>query len=847
MTHVQLRPLQPMTVLGGGRYRLEREVGRGGMATVWLATDTKLNREVAIKFLLGELAFALGPERFRREIEVVSRLSHPYILPIDDYGDYEGQLYYVMPFIAGETIHKRLEREKQLPVQDAVRIAHQVAMALDFAHQQGIVHRDIKPENILLQNGEALVADFGIARAITEGGPKLTSTGVTLGTPTYMSPEQAMADPSLDGRSDIYSLGCVLYEMLAGQPPFTGPTAQAIIARHQLDEAPSLGIVRGTIPEEVEDVVIQAMAKLPADRYATAGEMAEELRKIITTGVRPARSTAGRRRSTTQRRRAQKADKKRNIMLAAIAVPVLAVGAWAGVHFMGKGGAAKTRIGTDTDPNHIAVLYFDDQSDGKLKALAAGLTESLIDELGTVKQLTVISRNGVAPFKGKSVSPDSVQRALKVGTVVTGSVAESGDRLRVRVDLVDASNNKQLGTTTIERTRADLFALQDTLAKEVARALRKTLGTEIEAMVSRPGTSNSQAWEAMQRAKQTFAAVDSVLVTGGVKAAIAQLDGADTEFGAVEEMDKKWASPIVQRGFIAFRKVLLLGNGDPAQIPKWLDVAAKHAGRALELSAQDPDALELRGTVRSFLWSYNQTSDPNALRKAVQDAETDLKASVVANPVQASAWNALSFVLWSENKFADAKLAAQRAYESDPYLKDANRTIWRLFQNSIELNNPREAEKWCKIGGERFPDYFRFTECRLWLYNLPGRKVSADSVWQAYNAFVEKSPGNKDFNKLKGGMIAALGLVRAGVSLDSARAVVSRSRGNPQIDPASELLVYEAHFRAQTGEKDDAIKLLTKFFAASPQQRAVAKDDDSWWWDPIKDDPRYKALVSSGG
>jgi serine/threonine-protein kinase len=820
------------------------------MATVWLATDTKLNREVAVKVLLGDLAFAMGPERFKREIDVVSRLSHPYILPIDDYGEYEGQLYYVMPFIAGETIHKRLEREKQLPVQDAIRIAHQVAMALDFAHQQGIVHRDIKPENILLQNGEALVADFGIARAITDGGgAKLTSTGVTLGTPTYMSPEQAMADPSLDGRSDIYSLGCVLYEMLAGQPPFTGPTAQAIIARHQLDEAPSLGIVRGTIPEEVEDIVAQAMAKLPADRYATAGEMAEDLRKIATTtGSRSARVSQSRRPRTTQKRRAQQQKQKRTMVIAAaVAVPVLAVGVWAGVHFMGTGAKAKSRIGTDTDPNHIAVLYFDDQSDGKLKALAAGLTESLIDELGTVKQLTVISRNGVASFKGKSVAPDSVQRALKVGTVVTGSVAESGDKLRVRVDLVDASDNKQLGTTTIERPRADLFALQDTLAKEVARALRRTLGTEIEAIVSRPGTSNSQAWEAMQRAKQSFAGVDSALASGGVKAAIAALDAADNEFAAIEEMDKKWPAPTVQRGFIAFRRVLLLGNGDPAQIPKWLDVAAKHAGRALERSPQDPDALELRGTVRSFLWSYNQTPDPGALRRAVQDAEADLKASVAANPLQASAWNALSFVLWSENKFADAKLAAEKAYVSDPYLKDVNRTIWRLFQNSIELNNPTEAEKWCKLGGQRFPDFFRFTECRLWLYNLPGRKVSADSVWRTYNEFVEKSPGNKEFNKLKGGMIAALGLVRAGVSLDSARAVVGRSRGNPQIDPASELLVYEAHFRAQTGEKDEAIKLLTKFFAASPQQRAVAKDDDSWWWDPIKDDPRYKALVSSGG
>jgi len=847
MTHVQLRPLQPMTVLGGGRYRLEREVGRGGMATVWLATDTKLNREVAIKFLLGELAFALGPERFRREIEVVSRLSHPYILPIDDYGDYEGQLYYVMPFIAGETIHKRLEREKQLPVQDAVRIAHQVAMALDFAHQQGIVHRDIKPENILLQNGEALVADFGIARAITEGGPKLTSTGVTLGTPTYMSPEQAMADPSLDGRSDIYSLGCVLYEMLAGQPPFTGPTAQAIIARHQLDEAPALGIVRGTIPEEVEDVVMMAMAKLPADRYATAGEMAEELRKIITTGVRPARSTAGRRRSTTQRRRAQKADKKRNIMLAAVAVPVLAIGAWAGVHFMGKGGAKPSRIGTDTDPNHIAVLYFEDQSDGKLKALAAGLTESLIDELGTVKQLKVISRNGVAPFKGKSVAPDSVSRALKVGTVVSGSVAESGDKLRVRVELVDASDGHQLDSKTFERPRADLFALQDTLAKEVSQILRKSLGKEIDAVAQRPGTSNSEAWEGFQRAKQAYDGVDSILASGGVAAAIRVLSDIDNDAAQIEGKDKKWAAPTVLRGLVSFRKMQLIANDDPTQLSKLLDAAGNYAERALGVSPNDADALELRGSVRYFKWGFNLSPDPTQPRKLLNDAETDLRASVAANPVQATAWNALSYVLNGETRYAEAKLAAQHGYDSDPYLKDVHKTIWRLFQNSIELNNPTEATKWCNVGFQRFPDNFRFTECRLWLYDLPGQKVSADSVWKAYKDYVDKSPPQaKKFNELKGGMLVALGLFRAGLP-DSGRAVAVRSRGNPQVDAASELILYEAHFRAQVGDKDEALKLLTKLFANNPTQRAFAKDDDSFWWDPIKDDPRYKALVSSGG
>jgi len=844
MTHVQLRPLQPMTVLGGDRYRLEREIGRGGMATVWLATDLKENREVAIKVLLGELAFAMGPERFRREIEVVSSLTHPHILPIEDYGDHEGQLYYVMPFIAGETIHKRLEREKQLPVQDAVRIAYEVASALGFAHHKGIVHRDIKPENILLRDGSALVADFGIARAITEGGPKLTSTGVTLGTPTYMSPEQAMADPSLDGRSDIYSLGCVLYEMLAGQPPFTGPTAQAIIARHQLDDAPSLGIVRGTIPEEVEDIVMQAMAKLPADRFKTADEMAEELRKIMATGARPAR-TGSRRRSTTQRRRVQQQSKKRNKIIAAVAVPVLAAGAWGGVHFFGKAGVKPSRIGTDSDPNNIAVLYFEDQSDGKLKALAAGLTESLIDELGNVKQFKVTSRNGVAPFKGKAVPPDSLQRALKIGTIVNGSVAESGDRLRVKVDLVDAVDGHRIGSTTMERTRADLFALQDTLAKEVARALRKDLGGEIEVIVGRPGTRNSQAWEAMQRANQTLAGVDSVFASAGLKPAVQQLDIADSAFATIAEMDKKWASPIAQRGFIAFRKSLLMASGDPTQVPKLLTVAAKYAEQALGLTPQDADALELRGSVGFFRWSYNQTGGADG-RKSLKDAEADLKASVAANPLQATAWNGLSYVLNSENQFAQAKLAAENAYKSDPYLKDAHKTIWRLFQNSIEMEARTEAEKWCSTGRQRFPDNLRFTECRLWLYDLPG-KTTADSVWNAYRDLLAKTPAEaRPFTEKKAGMLVALGLIRAGVSPDSARSVANRSRGDQQVDAIGELWVYEAHFRSQIGDKDEAIKLLTKFFANNPTQRAFAKDDDSWWWEPIKEDPRYKALVAGG-
>jgi eukaryotic-like serine/threonine-protein kinase len=841
MTHVQLNALQPGMLLGD-RYKLEREVGRGGMAVVWLATDQKLNREVAIKVLLGELAFAMGPERFKREIEVVSRLSHPHILPIDDYGEYEGQLYYVMPFIAGETIHKRLERERQLPVQDAVRIAYEVAMALEHAHRNGIVHRDIKPENVLLQNGEALVADFGIARAITEGGgPRLTSTGVTLGTPTYMSPEQAMADPSIDGRSDVYSLGCVLYEMLAGQPPFSGPTAQAIIARHQLDEAPSLSIVRGTIPEEVEDIVMQALAKLPADRFATAGEMAEELRKIMTTGARPARVSERRKRTTrtTQRRRRGEPQSswKKYAIIAAVVVPVLGAGGWAATHFLGKG-AVKSRIGTDSDPNHIAVLYFDDLSDGKLRALSDGLTESLIDELGAVKQLTVISRNGVAPFKGKNLPTDSVQR-----TIVSGSVAQSGDQLRVKVELVDAANGRQIASETFDKPRSDLFALQDTLAKEVSRALRKQLGNEVDNLISRPGTSNAQAWEALQQVKLTIASLDSVLATSGPQQALQQVGSTDAELARISGLDSKWAAPIVLRGENNIWRVSRLATGDSLQ--KWIDAGLKDADQALALEPNDPDALDLRGTLRYFKWSYNLAPDPAHPRKMLEDAAADLQKAVDLNPLQTSALNSLSFVLNSMNRFSDAKVAAERAYVSDPYLKDINKTIWRLAQNSLMMGIKAESQKWCDIGAQRFPRDFRFAQCRLLLFGLPGQKVSADTVWKTYQQFVDLGPpSRKLFNQRKGAMFVALDLLRAGVSPDSARHVADRASSTGQTDDSvGELLVYEAQFRAQVGDTDKAIRLLSKFFAVDPPPRAFAKDDDSWYWEPIRNDPRYKALV----
>jgi len=260
-----------------GRYRIERELGRGGMATVYLAEDVKHHRQVAIKALKPELAAVLGPERFLREIEIAAHLTHPHILPLYDSGEVAGLLYYVMPYVAGESLRDRLKREKQLPLEDALRIAREVADALSAAHAHGLVHRDVKPENILLEEGHAVVSDFGIARAITEaGGERLTATGVAIGTPEYMSPEQATGERTLDGRSDLYALGCVLYEMLAGKPPFTGEFAQAVIAKHALEPPPSLRGVRD-LPTVLERVMFRCLAKTPDLRYRSAAELQDNL------------------------------------------------------------------------------------------------------------------------------------------------------------------------------------------------------------------------------------------------------------------------------------------------------------------------------------------------------------------------------------------------------------------------------------------------------------------------------------------------------------------------------------------------------------------------------------------
>ena len=260
-------------------YTLERELGRGGMATVFLAQDVKHDRPVALKVLHPELAMSLGPDRFLREIKLAARLQHPHILTVLDSGEAGGRLWFTMPFVEGESLRDRLRRERQLPVEDALRIAREAAQALQYAHDHGVVHRDIKPENLLLtQDGNTLVADFGIARAVgTAGDERLTETGLSVGTPAYMSPEQAAGDRGLDARTDIYSLASVLYEMLAGEPPFTGATTQALLVKRLTEPPPSVRATRPNVPESVDQAIRKGLAPVAADRFGTMAQLAQVL------------------------------------------------------------------------------------------------------------------------------------------------------------------------------------------------------------------------------------------------------------------------------------------------------------------------------------------------------------------------------------------------------------------------------------------------------------------------------------------------------------------------------------------------------------------------------------------
>jgi len=826
------------------RYALERELGHGGMATVFLAQDLKHRRKVAIKVLKPEIAAAIGPERFQREIEIAAQLQHPHILPLYDSGEAAGYLYYVMPYVEGESLRDRLNREKQLPQEDVVKITSEVASALGYAHSRDFVHRDIKPENIMLSGGTAVVADFGIARAASAvEQQQLTQTGTVIGTPLYMSPEQGTGS-DVDGRSDQYSLACVVYEMLVGEPPFTGPNVQSIIARQSMATVSPPSIIRVSIPETMEVALLRALEKVPADRYPTVIMFAEAL-------AAPSRVTAAMRRQSTVGVPGVSRPSVslqvpvpgwRGVLRWGVPVLVLLIGGWFTRGLWRRGGTAAS----GPDPRHIAVLYFEDRSPGqKLGYLADGLTEALIYELGQLGSLNVVSRYGVAPYKKESVSPDSVARALKVGTLVQGTVAESGDRLRVTVDMINAADGSVQSSGPLEREREDVFGLQDAMAKQVSEFLRRRLGQVVQQLETKAGTSSATAWELVQRAEADRSSVDSLLAAGdttGAKRAVAR---ADSQLARASEMDRKWVVPVVGRGWVVYEQRKIAGF-DKGPAAEWTKHGLEFADQALKVRPGDPEARRLRGTLRYIRWLLGLDPHPLTTDQLLDSAEADLRAGADStNPNSAAAWSLLSHLEARKSDPAAGKLAALKAYEADPYLIDANEVLYRLFSTSVDLEDGAGADRWCREGGRRFPKDPYFTECQFELMALPGQPVDVAKAWKVLEQDVALWPPNaRDFRRRRDQIFVAMALANAGLK-DSADRVARRSRADATVDPTLDLVYFEAMLRNRLGDRDEALRLLEQYLATNPQDRATLAADQTWWWRGLRDDPRFKQLVGS--
>ena len=435
------------------RYHLDRELGRGGMATVYLATDLRHERRVALKVLHPELSSALGPDRFLREIKLAARLNHPHIVPLFDSGEAAGHLYYVMPVVEGETLRDRLLREGQIPVAESLQIVRGIASALDYAHRQNIVHRDIKPENVMLQDGEALVMDFGIAKALSVASTDtLTQTGMMVGTPAYVSPEQAAGEGQIDGRSDQYSLACVLYEMISGRKPFVGSTAQSILSKRFSDPVPSLRSVFAETAEEVEVAVTRALAKEPSDRFGTTMDFAKAL---------------------------------------------------VATHLSTPDGSP-IHAGTSQGKS-IAVMPFTNMSsDPEGDFFADGIADEIITALSKIKALKVSSRSSSFSFKGKNEDIREIGRKLQASTILEGSVRKAGKRLRLTAQLVNADNNEQLWAERYDRELEDVFEIQDEIAQSIVAALRVVLSDDEKRAIEQVHTPNVEAYGFYLRGRQYF-------------------------------------------------------------------------------------------------------------------------------------------------------------------------------------------------------------------------------------------------------------------------------------------------------------------------------------------------------
>ena len=703
--------LERLTAALADRYLVERELGRGGMATVYLARDLKHERPVAVKVLHPELAAALGSERFLREIRVTARLTHPHILPLLDSGEAGGHLFYVMPYIEGESLRDRLTREKQLPLDDALTIAREVADALGYAHGHDVVHRDIKADNILLQGGHAVVADFGIARAVDQaGGERLTGTGMALGTPAYMSPEQAAGERDIDGRSDLYSLGCALFEMLAGQPPFIGPTVDSIIRQHQAAPPPRVTVIRPGVPASVETVLGRCLAKAPADRFRSAQELSLALLGSRTAEP-PSRGWAG--------------SFRRPRVLAAGAITVIVIAAAIGLKVGPARFAAHPTIRSMTV---FPVKNLGTDTSGAV--LAEALSLALSTRLGQLGGIEVKGNWSVARFRDQERSDADLARDLGVDAVLHTTLLRQHDSVQVYAQLFDAAG-RMAWAQRYDYALQSMLVLSSDVARDIAAGIQVTLTSEERRQLAaapavNPAAYEQYAWgqllftqrgEGLRRGLAYFQR--AIALDSGFADAWAGLADTYNLLGIYDFLPATLAYP---RGRAAAEMALRL---DPSNARAHTALAAIHGWYDLDLEASLREFEAAIGSNPEYWIAYAWRSP---LLQALGRSEEAIASGMRA--IEGDRYYPIAHMAlgWRDYGAGDFEQAVQRFRKILDLTPESPVARWLLGRTLTEMGRYTEAETELRLALAH-PGHSASVEAQLaYLLARTGRRDSAATV-----------------------------------------------------------------------------------------------------------------------
>jgi serine/threonine protein kinase/Tfp pilus assembly protein PilF len=657
------------------RYEIVRELGRGGMATVYVADDTKYGRQVAIKVLRPDVARSIGAERFLREITIAARLSHPHIVPLVDSGEADGVLYYVSPYLRGGSLRDRLDREQRLPVADALRIAHEVASGLDYVHRSGFVHRDVKPANILFADGLALLADFGVAHAYREHGfESLTDGGIAVGTPAYMSPEQASGETELENRSDEYSLACVVFEMLAGEPPFAGTGARATMARQVTEAARSVRVLRPEVPLALDQALCKALGKDPAERYTSTVEFAEAME------------------APTER---------------------------------GRGRGARTRT--------IAVLPFvNTSSDPEMEYFSDGMTDELIDALSKVDGLRVASRTSVFALKGKPQDVRSIGELLGVSVVLEGTVRTDGDRMRITAQLTSTDDGRLLWSQRYDRGAGMVFAVQDELARTIVDTLRTTSFADLTEPAPPRRTASTKAYTLYLRGRYAWNKRTREGVEEGIRyfeAAIAEDPGYAAAYTGLADsyaLEGDYRSTPVVEGFgkakAYARRAIALDD----------TLAEAHASLAWSLFIYDWNWAEAEREFRRAIALDSQYASAHnwyafllIARGHVEEALVEGHIALELNPSSVSIRRSIGHMYLYARRYDQAEHHLLRAVAMNPESEETQRVLGLTL---AQMSRFDEAERTLREAME-LPGAGTYTLATLgYALALAGKRADAEAV-----------------------------------------------------------------------------------------------------------------------